>query len=100
MCAVATTSPTAPGFDGVWNVEDALDYIRVPVLAIQGRQDEYGTLAHIEALEARVGAPVERTIIDDCRHAPHLEQPEATLAAVAEFLATLFRLEDVGAAPS
>lgn len=88
-----------PGFAGVWNVEDVLDYIRVPVLAIQGRQDEYGTLAHIEALEARVGAPVERAIIEDCRHAPHLEQPDATLAAVADFLATLFRLEDVGAAP-
>lgn len=74
-----------------WNVADAIDRFRVPVLAIQGRDDQYGTLAQIEAIAARSPAPVEMAILDDCRHAPHLEQPAATLDAVADFCARLDR---------
>ncbi len=75
------------------NVAEVIDYLRVPALAIQGRQDEYGTLAQIEELAARSYAPVDTLILDDCRHAPHQEQPEAVLAAVAEFTTRLERIE-------
>ena len=60
---------------------------------IQGRQDQYGTLAQIDVVEARSYAPVERLVLEECRHAPHLDQPEAVLAAVAEFTARLERIE-------
>ncbi len=73
-----------PGFRD-WNVEDVLDGITCPVLAIQGRQDQYGTLAQIEAVTGRV-AGAEAVILEDCQHVPHLEQPEVTLARVARFL--------------
>jgi pimeloyl-ACP methyl ester carboxylesterase len=76
-----------------WNVTEVIDYLRVPVLAIQGRQDQYGTLAQIAEIEARSYAPVETLILDDCRHAPHQDQPEAVLAAVADFCARLERIE-------
>lgn len=81
-----------PGFRN-WNVADVIDYIRVPVLAIQGCDDQYGTLAQIEELETRSYAPVETLILDDCRHAPHQDQPEAVIATVAEFCARLERIE-------
>ena len=81
-----------PGFEA-WNVADVIDYIRVPVLAIQGRDDQYGTLAQIGEIETRCYAPVDTLILDGCRHAPHQEQPEAVLAAVAEFAARLERIE-------
>lgn len=92
---------TFQGWSGVWldprfaawNVTDALDHFRIPTLAIQGRQDEYGTLAHIHALEARSPGPVETVVIDECRHAPHLEQPKATLAAICSFVETLLAME-------
>jgi pimeloyl-ACP methyl ester carboxylesterase len=77
-----------PAFAG-WNVTSALAGIRVPVLAIQGLQDQYGTLAQIAAIEQGSPAPVERLILQPCRHAPHLEQPQAVLAAVAAFCAGL-----------
>lgn len=64
-----------------WNVEGALDQIRVPVLAVQGRQDQYGTLKQIEAVKGRV-ADAEAVILEGCKHVPHLEQPEAVLAAI------------------
>lgn len=81
-----------PGFRD-WNVGDVIDYLRIPTLAIQGRGDQYGTLAQIEEVETRSYAPVETLILDECRHAPHLEQPGAVLSAVAEFAARLERIE-------
>lgn len=81
-----------PAFES-WNVADVIDYFRVPVLAIQGRDDQYGTLAQVEEIEARSYAPVEMAVFDDCRHAPHLEQQERTLDVVAAFLTRLERIE-------
>ena len=68
-----------------WNIEDVLGGVTAPTLLIQGEHDQYGTLAQIEAIERGVHGPVQRTVLD-CRHAPHLEAPEETLAAAAEFL--------------
>ena len=75
------------------NVAECIDYLRVPVLTIQGRDDQYGTLAQVAEIETRSYAPVDTLILDDCRHAPHLEQPEAVLAEVAEFSVRLDRIE-------
>lgn len=74
-----------PGFRD-WNVEEVLDTIDVPVLAIQGRQDQYGTLAQIDAIARRAPGRVETCVIEDCHHAPHLEAPEEVLSRVSEFL--------------
>lgn len=76
-----------------WDISDNLDYIRVPVLAIQGVQDQYGTVAHIETLEERCYAPVERVMLENCQHAPHLEQPDAALASIGDFINRLQRIE-------
>jgi len=76
-----------------WSVADAIDHLRIPVLAIQGRDDPYGTLAQISEIEDRIYSPVETLILDDCGHAPHLEKPAPTQAAIEEFCARLDRLE-------
>jgi pimeloyl-ACP methyl ester carboxylesterase len=81
-----------PGFAD-WNVGDVIDYLRIPVLAIQGREDEYGTLAQIEEVEARAYSPVDMVVLEDCRHAPQTDQPDAVLAAVTGFLTRLERIE-------
>ncbi len=76
-----------------WNVADAIDYLRVPVLAIQGFQDEYGTYAQIQEIEDRIYSPVDVLMLDDCRHSPHLDQPIKTCAAIADFATRLQRIE-------
>lgn len=76
-----------------WNIGDVVDYFRIPTLAIQGRQDQYGTLAQIEEVETRSYAPVDMLVLDDCRHAPFIDQPEAVLKGVAEFTDRLTRIE-------
>lgn len=71
-----------------WNIEEYLPRIACPVLAIQGEDDEYGTMAQIERIAAQ--APdVELVKLADCRHSPHKDQAEAVLAAVAEFVARI-----------
>ena len=75
-----------PGFEA-WNIEDAVRRWRVPALLIQGADDQYGTLAQIRAIEAGSSAPTERLILEACRHSPQIDQPQATLEAVAAFCA-------------
>lgn len=76
-----------------WNVGEVIDYFRIPALAIQGRDDQYGTLAQIEEVETRSYAPVETLILEGCKHAPHLERPREVLEALADFTTRLERIE-------
>ena len=72
---------------------EVIDYLRIPSLVIQGREDQYGTLAQVEEVETRSYAPVDVAVIDACKHSPHMDQPERVLEAVAEFTARLTRIE-------
>jgi pimeloyl-ACP methyl ester carboxylesterase len=76
-----------------WNIEDVIAYIRVPVLAIQGTNDQYGTPAQIQALEEQLYSPLDVELLEECRHSPFIDQPERTLAVVANFVARLDRGE-------
>jgi pimeloyl-ACP methyl ester carboxylesterase len=77
----------APAFRS-WNIEACLPGVRCPLLLIQGSDDEYGSAAQLDAIERQVGGKVARIELADCRHSPHRDQPEATLAAIADFVAT------------
>ncbi len=77
-----------PGYKD-WNVAGVIDNFRVPVLAIQGREDQYGTLAQIEEIESRITSPFKAAILEDCRHSPHLEQTDQTLEVISQFLTGL-----------
>ncbi len=76
-----------------WDVSEVIDHFRIPTLAIQGRQDQYGTLSQIEEIEKRSYAPVETLILEDCKHSPHVDQHDAVLSGIAEFVARLERIE-------
>jgi pimeloyl-ACP methyl ester carboxylesterase len=68
-----------------WNIEEYLPRVGVPVLAIQGEQDEYGTMDQIDRI-ARQAPDVETLKLADCRHSPHRDQPEAVIAATVDFV--------------
>lgn len=72
-----------------WNVEEVLNTIKVPVLAIQGLDDQYGTLAQVNVIPKRCPSPVTVKALPETRHAPHLESPDATLSAIQAFCAAL-----------
>ncbi|HET6229835.1 MAG TPA: alpha/beta hydrolase [Longimicrobiaceae bacterium] len=69
-----------------WNIESYLPSIRVPVLVIQGENDEYGTLAQVDAIQSGCASPVTRLVLPACGHSPHRDQPAAVLAAITTFV--------------
>src|SRR3984893_13707252 len=73
-----------PGFRK-WEITEELAYIRVPILIIQGADDQYGTLRQIEVAKEECYCPVEAVILAGARHVPHREAPDATMGAVVDF---------------
>lgn len=69
-----------------WNIESFLPRVACPVLLIQGQDDQYGTLEQIEAIRRQVKGATETVVLPECGHSPHVDQPEATLSAIAAFL--------------
>ena len=74
----------APEFRA-WNIEEYLPRIACPVLAIQGEDDEYGTMEQMRRIGAQVG-DVELLDLQDCRHSAHRDQPEAVIEAITRFV--------------
>ena len=68
-----------------WNIEDEERGVRCPVLAIQGEDDEYGTMEQVDRI-ARLVPDTEVVRLADCRHSPHRDQPQAVLDALVRFL--------------
>ena len=76
----------APAFRA-WNIEALLPEVACPALAVQGLDDEYGTLEQIERIARGLGR-LRRLELADCGHSPHRDQPAAVLAQTAAFLRT------------
>lgn len=74
-----------------WDITDVLAGVACPVLAIQGVDDQYGTLRQLDLIEAGVHGDVQRIHLPDCGHAPHLERPDPTRGAIVAFLDELGR---------
>lgn len=75
----------SPAFSG-WNVAQTIESIESPLLAIQGRQDQFATLGQLDEIQRRV-PQAELLVLEDCRHAPHQEHSGAVLDTVTAYLA-------------
>ena len=69
-----------------WNIEEYLPRIACPILAIQGLDDQYGTMAQVEAIARQSCGSVEILKLADCRHSPQRDQPDAVLEAITKFV--------------
>jgi pimeloyl-ACP methyl ester carboxylesterase len=74
-----------------WDITEALGYIRVPMLIVQGEDDQYGTLKQLEVAQQECFCPVETAVLPGVRHAPHREAAEQTVAVAADFINRLLR---------
>jgi pimeloyl-ACP methyl ester carboxylesterase len=72
-----------------WNIEEYLPRITCPALVIQGLEDQYGTMAQVEAIRKQSAGPVQVLALEDCRHSPQRDQPEKVLEAVGKFVAAV-----------
>ena len=71
-----------------WTIEAEMRAIRCPVLAVQGLDDEYGTLAQIRGIAAPQTQLLE---LAACGHSPHKDQADALIAAVHRFYSSQHR---------
>jgi pimeloyl-ACP methyl ester carboxylesterase len=71
-----------------WNIEAEVAQIRCPILAIQGCDDQYGSLAQIRRVSelASTSRAVELLEIPHCKHSPHLEHRTSVIDACTRFL--------------
>src|SRR6266545_3432744 len=62
--------------------------IRCPLLAIQGEQDEYATMAQLDAIArgATRSPRAEQMRLEGCGHAPHRERADEVVAAIARLV--------------
>jgi pimeloyl-ACP methyl ester carboxylesterase len=69
-----------------FDITEQVARIRVPVLALQGTDDPYGSDEQLRVLKQAARCSVETQLIAGARHSPHLEARDATLAAIAPFV--------------
>ncbi len=72
-----------------WSIEAEVAAIRCPLLVIQGEEDEYASLRHLERI-AQLNPATRLLPLPACGHAPHKDQPAAVLAALQAFVAEAF----------
>ena len=68
-----------------WSIAAEIESITCPLLALQGVNDEYGTMNQIHGI-ARAVPQTELLELPDCGHSPHRDQPDRLMAAVTDFL--------------
>jgi pimeloyl-ACP methyl ester carboxylesterase len=83
-----------------WDLSEFLAYIRVPVLIVQGEDDQYGTVRQIEIAEGECYCPVEVALLPGAKHVPQREAPDATMTAVTEFIERVRENEMAGIKPA
>ena len=78
-----------PEFKG-WDIRaDYLPGVRCPVLAIQGHDDEYGTMAQLDEIGRRVSGPCELLKLESCGHAPFRDQSDLVVSKASSFIEKL-----------
>jgi pimeloyl-ACP methyl ester carboxylesterase len=68
-----------------WNIDMFLKRIKCPVLAIQGKDDKYGTIEQLHKIESIVKT-AETCFLEECGHTPHRDQEEMLISKIEKFI--------------
>jgi pimeloyl-ACP methyl ester carboxylesterase len=72
-----------------WDIQDCLPKITCPVLVIQGEDDQYGTIAQVQAISSQVTGPSKVLLIPNCAHIPHREAKDRVVQEMTKFILEL-----------
>jgi pimeloyl-ACP methyl ester carboxylesterase len=78
----------SPEFAG-WNIETSVDRLTVPLLVVQGYDDQYGTLAQVESILRR-HRDTDALLLAGCGHAPHRERAPLVVGAAGNWIIERF----------
>lgn len=70
-----------------WSIVDMLPAIQCPLLVMQGDDDQYATMAQVDAIRDGTSGSVETVTIPECGHSIHVDATETALAHIARFVA-------------
>ncbi len=73
-----------------WSIESFISSVRAPTLIIQGEQDEYYTMDHVELIMKKLST-AKLLALAECRHSPHRDQRSIVLSATTRFTAAATR---------
>lgn len=76
-----------------WNLEYLLPSVECPVLAIQGKTDQYGTKKQVDSIVSNTNGPAEKLIIEGCGHAPHHVKGEEVLIHMEAFINQILKIQ-------
>src|ERR1700761_8725954 len=76
-----------------WDISDYLAYIRVPVMIVQGADDQYGTVRQVEIAQQECYCPVDVVMIPGAGHSPQREAAQVALDAGPDFANAVLRGE-------
>jgi pimeloyl-ACP methyl ester carboxylesterase len=80
-----------------WTIEAEIGTITCPILAVQGVDDEYGTLEQIRGIARKV-PHTQLLELADCGHSPHRDQVDALIAAARSFFFSIVHAADTRSA--
>ncbi|MFA6057631.1 MAG: alpha/beta hydrolase [Taibaiella sp.] len=69
-----------------WNIEHFLPQIMCPVLVVQGMEDEYGTVAQVEAIVNQVSGSADKYMVVNAGHSPHRQSELWVINQCCSFL--------------
>ena len=72
-----------------WNIEYLLPSIDVPLLAMQGSNDQYASIDQVNSIASNSSGRSQLEIVDNCAHIPHLEAQPVVLKLMSDFIAQL-----------
>lgn len=72
-----------------WNIEEYLKNIKVPLCAIQGKDDQYGSFTQLDSIKKNM-PKADIHNISACGHIPHLQCKEGVLQLMSDFIIKLF----------
>jgi pimeloyl-ACP methyl ester carboxylesterase len=75
-----------------FDIRPLLNKIDAPLMAIQGVEDPYGTMAQIDDIASRV-LQTQLVKLENCGHSPHKDQAEAVLQALKYFSSSLGKIQ-------
>ena len=72
-----------------WSIEYLLPSIEVPMLVIQGVDDQYGSTEQVKSIASKTSGYVHMEFLENCSHVPHLEAQPVVVELMSNFIVQL-----------
>ncbi|MBT3424120.1 MAG: alpha/beta hydrolase [Bacteroidetes bacterium] len=72
-----------------WDIQEEIEHINCPVLAIQGESDQYATEMQLDRIIKIIGNRAEKILIPKAGHSLHLQSKEDVIMKIIEFISIL-----------